>query len=283
MAKVVVSVPAAADCARGARVFSLKGHSRAYLVADYAADRTSDLCVEISAESHRYNFIRKLRAKICRIRVIGWLARGTIERGGRYDEYWASEVPATGAGGMPGKLYRAPVIWIVVLLAGWLVITRMAGGGRIRTPPDALRLDRLRRACTCWAIGCADDAKIGCLHQDDLSLARPGGGTVKCRGAPSHSPSTSTCRTMRYSRSRVPSFSPTRHRSRVRGRTERGAPAVGAGPAPTSTPVSVSATATGSGGCADRPFYCGAIRSNNDGCAIDHQGRGEDLRPSWRA
>lgn len=24
---------------------------------------------------------------------------------------------------MPGKMYRAPVIWIVVLLAGWLVIS----------------------------------------------------------------------------------------------------------------------------------------------------------------
>jgi hypothetical protein len=51
------------------------------------------------------------------------LARGPLERadetmnimhlGGSRKRRWR----------MPGKMYRGPVIWIVVLLAGWLVIT----------------------------------------------------------------------------------------------------------------------------------------------------------------
>src|SRR5712664_525402 len=79
IAMVVVSVAGAPIAREALREFSLKGQSRAYLsTVCRTSDRRPMRGTQCSVP--QLHFVRKFSAKICRIRLIGWLARGTLER-----------------------------------------------------------------------------------------------------------------------------------------------------------------------------------------------------------
>ena len=134
---VVVSVRGALIARDALREFSLKGQSRAYLSA---VCRTSDKrpMRGIQCSVPPLHFIRKFSAKICRIRLIGWLAQGTTRACGRDDEYYASwrfrkAALAYAGQNVPraGDLDRRAARWMAS-------DQRVAGGCRLRAGSDAL-------------------------------------------------------------------------------------------------------------------------------------------------